>query len=416
MQRAIRQDKYTTKLNLFWIGLGLFLFGYAQPDIILISTMGNVMIRITMLGGLIIYFTLFSTLAPKEIDRTRWGKTLIVALLLWHLYMLIRSDFNDLTNYTFYFDPYSFSLYLFALVLLVPVLPLMRSYFTVNRWLMLMAFPLGIVAMLYYTGYGAIQYIFEGFIFGASLIVLTNKYHSKQWVYLAFATLLFGLFVAAVTARRNLIVTDFLYLCGGLYLMFFQGEKFSRSTKVFALMSIMCLGLLGAGFFIMNNNGVFATLVERAGENTRDYVVFYFFWDMLQSPLDMIIGRGSEGVYECFGVQTNNKDNVRQVIENGYLQLMLKGGIIYIGIYLSLFVAAISKAWKGQNQMCQAAIIVLLIQLVDMLFFGLHAVSLKTYMIWMCISFCLSPSLTAKNDRELQDALTEKRQKLPKWE
>lgn len=415
MQRTIRQDKYTSRLNLLWIGLGLFLFGYAQTDIIRLSAAGNLMTRITQLGGVIIYFSLFSSLAPSQNDRTRWGKWLIIALSVWHLYMLALSNPDNLTNYTFYFDPYSFTLYIFPLVLLLPVMPLLRSFFTVSRWLMLVAFPLGALATMYFISFGAIQYIFEGFLFGAALIVLTSKYHSKQWVYTALVTLVFGLLISAITARRNLMVTDFMYLAGGVYMMLFQGDKISKSTKVFALMSIVCIVLLGAGFFIINSNGVFSNLVARAGENTREYVVLYFFWDMLQTPLDMLIGRGAQGAYECFGIENGNTENTRQVIENGYLQLMLKGGLIYILLYLTIFFTAIRRAWRGQNQMCQAAIIVLLIQLVDMLFFGLHAVSLKTYMIWMCVSFCLCPSLTSKSDSELQDALTEKLHKLPNW-
>ena len=416
MKRAIRRDQLTSRLNLLWIGLGLFMFGYAQPDIILFSPAAGFLSRITQLGGIIVYAAIISALKPSANEYAPTAKYFIYALLGWQVFMFLNGDWWDLLNYTYYFDPYCYTIYLYALLFLIPTLPLMRSFFTVSRWLMLCGLPIGILLISSFASYGAIQFAFEGFIFGAAMIVMTSKYHSRKWLYAAFGILLFGLLVAAIKARRNLMLTDLFYLASGGYMVFFKTKGFSRTTKIFAILSLISVGLLGAGFFIMNSSGMFASLVARAGENTREYVFLYYFWDMLQTPIDMIIGRGMRGAYECAGVVDAGLENLRQNVENGYLQLMLKGGVIYIIMYLTLFVMAIHRGWKSQNQFCKTAIIILLVQIFDMLFFGLHAVNLKTFMIWMCASACLSGNISQMTDEELLDELSEKKLLLPKWD
>ena len=416
MKRIIRTDKYSSRLNLLWIGLGLFILGYAQADIIRFSLLGSVLTHVTQLGGILVVFAIFSSIQFKRNDCTKWASALIIALLAWHTFMFVNGDVTELLGIVFYFDPYYYTVYLYAFLLLIPIVPLVRSFFNISRWMMLAALPLGMMPIMYYTSFGAIQFIFEGFLFGAALFVMTPKYHSRQWLYAAYGILVFGLLLSAITARRNLMVTVFLYLAAGVYIGVFKDEKVSKWTKVFSILTGISAILIAVAFFVLNSNGMFANLVERAGENTREYVLLYYFWDMLQTPLDMIIGRGVRGAYECAGIENGNADNLRQNVENGYLQLMLKGGIIYIIIYLCTFITAIRKAVKSQNQLCQACIIILSVQLLDMVFFGLHAVNLKTFMIWMCVSACLSAEILTKNDNELLEVITEKQHRLPHWQ
>lgn len=416
MDRLIRRDRQSDRLNLLWLGLGLFMFSYAQPDIIMISGLSRVLGLCANIGTLLIFFSIFTSIKLQFEDRTRWAKTLIVFILLWHIFMALKYEPLDLLGWPLYFDPYSYTLYLYSLILIIPALPLVRSFFLVSRWLMLVGFPLFCLPLLYFTNFGAIQFVFEGFMAGAGLMLMTNRYHSKKWLWIAASALFFSFLVATLTARRNLMLTSTFYMIAGGYMILFKGKQVAKTTQIFVIMSgVVCI-ILAAILFMMNSNGIFAKIAGHAGENTRDYVFLLFFWDMIQTPLDMLLGRGIRGAYECQGIDGDGYNNMRQAVENGYLQLMLKGGIVYIIAYVTIFITAIRQAWSSKNQLSKASIFILIIQLVDMLPFGLHAVNLKTFMIWMCVSICLCPSICDKTDDELIDLLTTKKSRLPDWQ
>lgn len=414
MSRNIRQDHLATRLNIFWIGLALFIFGYSLPDILMFSIVGRLTPYLGLLGEFCIFGGLLSSLTWDKTQQTRWGKILVCFLLLWHVFMAVQRDAGDLLALVNYSDPYGFTLYLYPLLLVIPVFPLVRSFYRIAPWLMAVSLPLLCLPVLYYTTFGAIQFIFEGFVLGAAFILMTSRYHSRNLLIASAALLAFAFLIATITARRNLMMTTMLYMLGGAYMILFRSQKVSRTTQLFAIMSGVVVALAGIAFFLMNSSGMFSKLVGRSGDDTRSYVVLLFFWDMLQTPLDMIIGRGIRGTYECQGVEGGYK-TMRAAVENGYLQLMLKGGIIYILAYLTTFFTAIRQAWHSRNQLCRAAIIILAVQLFDMLPFGLHAVNLKTFMIWMCVSICLCPAVWDMTDEEIRDELTEKKHLLPKW-
>lgn len=414
MIRDIRQDKLATRLNLFWIGLAFFVFGYALPDILMFSIIGKLTPYLNLLGVLFIIGGLFCSISWNKTTQTRLGRIIVCFLIFWHLFMALHREASDLLARVIYSDPYNYTLYLYPLLLLIPVFPLVRSFYRVSKWLMFASIPLLCLTVMYYTNFGAIQFVFEGFVMGAAFILMTSRYHSRNLLLSAAGILAFSFLIATITARRNLMMTTMLYLLGGAYMILFRSHKVSKSTQIFAIMSGVVVALAGTVFFLMNSTGIFSTIVARSGDDTRSYVFLLFFWDLLQTPLDMIIGRGIRGTYECQGVEGPYR-TMRSVVENGYLQLLLKGGIIYIVAYITTFITAICKAWRSRNQLCRAAIIILTVQLIDMIPFGLHAVNLKTFMIWMCVSICLCPSVWNMTDEELRDELTEKKHQLPQW-
>lgn len=415
MDRIIRPNALSDRLSLLWIGLGLYTLAYAQTDIVMLGLMGSVFNHLVPIGVVLIFSSLFSSLRPSEIDRSRFSWTLAGLLIAWHIFMAFRLDPEDMLAWILYSDPYNYTVYLFALVMLIPPIPLTQSFFKYGRWLILVGMPLVLMPLLFYANNGAIQFCFEGYLAVGALLLMTNKYHKRQWLWVAFIGLLLAFIIATLKARRNLMATSMLYMLGAAYMMIFRDNKMSRSTQIFIVMIGISIVLIGAVIYILGSKGIFSSISERAGENTREYVFLLFFWDMLQTPLDMLIGRGIRGVYECPGVDENG-ETTRFVVENGYLHMLLKGGFIYVSIIVTTLITAIIKGLKGKNQICQASIIIIGVQLFDMLTYGLHAVSAKTFIIWMCVSLCLCPKICQMNDEEMLDELMIKKDKLPEWD
>lgn len=415
MDRVIRNNPLATRLSMLWIGLGLYTLAYSQTDIVMLGLIGNLLNHLVPIGALLIFVSLFGSIRPTQIERTRTAWVMIGILLVWHIFMVLRLDPEDTLALINYSDPYSYTAYLFAIVLLIPPIPMVQSYLNIARWLILTGMPIMLMPLLYYAGNGAIQFAFEGYLAAAGLIVMTNKYHTRQWLWIAYIGLFVAFMVSTITARRGLMATTMLYMLCGAYMAIFKGRKISHSTQILLVLTGISVALIGAGIFLLESNGLFAEIAGRAGDNTREYVFLLFFWDMLQTPLDMIFGRGIRGGYQCAGVDENG-EGIRMAVENGVLQMMLKGGIIYALIVLTILIYAMRKAWHSKNQLSWASILIVAVQLFDMLPFGVHACNTKTFIIWMCVSICLCPSLCDKSDEEILELIAEKKHKLPKWE
>ena len=414
MTRQIRLDSAASRLCLLWAGLGLYVAPYAMPDIVSFSLLGRVLDHLPQLGLPLILYSLLTSLHPSQCDRTRAGWALTGCMIAWHVWMALRTDPEDMLALVTYFDPFGYTLYLFPLLLLIPVTPLLCSCLTVGRWLMVLGIPLMLMTLVWYASFSAIQFTFEGYVAFAGLMLMTCRYHSRNWVWMSALALLTALLVVTVKARRNLMMTTALYLMGGLYMLLFYKQKMTRERRIFIVLCAISVLLVGAGLFVIGSKGMFAEISSRANENTRAYVFLLFFWDMLQTPLDCLIGRGIRGMYECPGIDDGGSE-LRSAVENGILNMMLKGGIIYVVLYLTTLVTAIRKAWHCQNQICRAATFIIGVQLFDQIAFGLHSVSIKAFIIWMCVSLCLCPGICEKTDDEMRDMLYEKRPKLPKW-
>lgn len=397
---------------LMWWGLVIYMAGFCVPGFIT----GPVGLLLIMGGTLTTYFGIFGAKKQSLSELCHVGKVLGILLLLWHAYMFVRSPWDDLTNLILYLDPYTFSCYLYPLLLLLPIGVMVSTYFRVATPL-LYASPFMVIAMMFtYYDNGGKQFFFEGFLLASAFVLLTYRYHSRRIVTWAIVALVVGLLIATLTARRNLMMTCALYMLGAGVIWFFRDGKTSNQNRFFIVLSAVIVVILVAAAFMLESNGAFRLISERAGENTRDYVFLFYFTDLLQTPLDIVFGRGIRGAYECGGVDdTSGYDTTRQCIENGFLQLMLKGGICYLVLYLTTFFYAIRRGLKSTNQVCIAAAIVLLVQVLDMFPFGLHAMNIKAFMIWMCVAILLHKDLWKKSDKEIEDLFFESQQRLPHW-
>lgn len=346
--------------------------------------------------------------------HTRTARVLVWILLAvtGFMYLYSAPAFLFWPNYL---SEYLFLPYLSVLLLLMPATALFKSFLIASNHLIKLGCVLAIVPVIIYTDNAIIQQLYESVVLIAGLIVLTNKYHSSKTFTWALICLCIGLLVATITARRNLMVSIALYLMivGVRYI--FGNKIKSMATRLFAILSMAVIVITGTLFFLYNQQSMFSNITERATENTREYVFMNFALDMA-NPTDLTIGRSMAGTYQCQGVQGEEfEEGERPNIECGYLQLILKGGILYLFIYMTVIIYAIVKGFKAKNQLLGACAWMLVVQLIDMLPFGLHAFNVKTFMLWMCIALCFDKHLWTLNDQDIQDTLYAPDTSLPQW-
>jgi hypothetical protein len=142
-----------------------------------------------------------------------------------------------------------------------------------------------------------------------------------------------------------------------------------------------------------SSGGFLGYFVERFGEDTRSPVHALYFYDFQNSPRsDWIMGRGMNGTYYYNIVEDSLTGELfvyRPVIETGYLNMMLKGGLVYDILILLVLIPGIVKGLKSKQFLGTACALFLLTYLIYLYSGGpLSSLTPRTLLFWFCISIC----------------------------
>lgn len=409
MEQITIQDNISRRLLFFWYGLIIYCAGSALADIGLPFTfITGVLIGIPMAfyGLLPNLEWITSKNALGQRSRKKSVRFIVkyicfYLLLVWCLFMWLNSESKDLLKYDNYYSNYDVLPYLSIGFLILPTVSLVRSFFTfayrTYRWYLVLFF----LPLIDTWNYGFNQSLVETFLIAAVFLFLTNKYHSSRTTIFSVVCLILGFLICTITARRNMMLTIAFYMMVGSFSYVF-GSKIKSLENRIVIIAGACLFMLTAIYvFVTDSSGTFSLISQRASENTRDGVLLGFALDM-DTTADWLYGRGFFGSYYCPGVDDVDVE-YRGAIECGYLQLILKGGCIYLGLYLITLISAMVCGFRSHNQLCQASAWILAIQIIDMFPFGLHAFNTKSFMIWMAVAICFNRELCNKNDAEIAD-------------
>jgi hypothetical protein len=134
------------------------------------------------------------------------------------------------------------------------------------------------------------------------------------------------------------------------------------------------------------------------GFESRESVIEMFFDDFNKTPGDWIWGRGLFGEFNG-GDLGAKETGLRDLIENGYLFLILKGGWIYLGLLILISLKAIYLGlFKSSNVLVKGLALLLIIFYIDMIGYGIPGISLKYMMVFVAISGCNSKRLRSYSD------------------
>jgi hypothetical protein len=166
-------------------------------------------------------------------------------------------------------------------------------------------------------------------------LILTYLYQPKWKKLFAFSVVILTLLLALIRGRRAITVMNLSYLMF-FYFIYLYVTKIKFTTLVFSLFIISLLTVAGFKFYSANKKDTFSVLTSRINEDTRSAVEICFYDDMKTE--DWVIGRGMLGQYYCPGVDEatfqNSYTDYRNMIETDYLNIILKGGLISLGLVL----------------------------------------------------------------------------------
>lgn len=237
-------------------------------------------------------------------------------------------------------------------------------------------------------GIGAYLPFLSAFVLGLG-VCLNGRQRKVNFVIWAVYFILMML-----NARRNVSFSLLLYAFIAYIFVSYSSLKKNMAKFIFiALVSILTLLILMLNMDSLTS-GLFSNIAGRLNENTRSGVEELFFADFATSPTsDWLFGRGMDGGY--YQVETNEEtgeisDN-RQVIETGYLQLMLKGGIIYDVVVILFMLTAVVSGFKQHNGTIYYITVILMTYFIDL--YTTNPVclfSVRSILFWFCISILLN--------------------------
>jgi hypothetical protein len=245
---------------------------------------------------------------------------------------------------------------------------------------------------------------FTGMGFSISFLLLTYLYHEPKKRIFALAMMGLSLLCVVYRARRGWIFIHITTLLSILMIYLIVSKK---TVLVFYLAVIMALGgyFYFTSLYNQTNFGIFNFLVERGNEDTRTGVEVLFYEDM--RPIDWAIGRGIKGEYYCPNIDALDVRGYRTFIETGYLQIILKGGIISLVLLLLIMIPAfILGLFKSKNIFTKAFGLWILLWVIYLYPTVGNSFSMQYILVWVGVGVCFSAKIRNMSDEQIAEYLT----------
>ncbi len=324
---------------LFWLGFSLYFIFQICSLLDFLNT--TISLGFQFLGLVILIYSAVNILTFRFSNY--YLKTLFILYFSWLLFVILR-DSTALLNFTsiknFLLSAFSDG-GLFYFVPLTLFLPKNSAFYKTTFDII---FILGIVYVLFdiiliksliIAGDNPkSQEIFEilsGLSLPCGFILCTYPYHSKFKNLVALGVILLTLGFALIRARRGLLFFSS-SICIAAYLIYFFHSRKRYFLLYFTLLLISVGSLYASNLYHIRENRILGFITQKGDEDTRTGIELYFYDDM--KTKDWIIGKGMLGQYFCPDIEENQLTNFRNVIETGYLQLILKGGLISLVLLL----------------------------------------------------------------------------------
>ena len=362
-------------------------------------------------------FLLLKTITISESFKTRFHgiSTFLISILLFFLFYSVFIGLTDITdtarNYIKLKQFVGEKALLFSIPLLLFIRPNPEFWKPFIKYSYLLLFILLPFLVLDIATYLTIEKSPEGLIratAGASgFLLLISPYFKDGKKNFILAIYLISFLFMLYHARRNMVLYFGSFFIFYYYLNFFSNTVLLKVSRWKTVLNTFVLGIIGSIVFLFSNLD-FSLFFERAGTGfeSRDVVFEDFFIDIVPFSKDFYFGRGMFGAfyssftdYDKYG---NEGTGFRDGIENGYLKLILNFGFIYLLCFVILSLMAFFKGFVDSNNlMAKSCGALVLINLVDMIGFGIPELTFRYFLVWLALAFCFARSFRKLSDLEI---------------
>lgn len=406
-----KRENASRFLIFFWIGFIIYSAAFT------ISTTGQVnyvLCNLFQIIGLFLIIPSTIFLIDFRIDEG-YLKTVMWLYIIWTISVVIRG---------FVFDYDTIKLLLFnafesLFIYFVPLIVFFPRNVQHFKKVFLVILISGLIYVLYSVIFlkqllvsydikesqDMIEYFSKTLSIPCGFIILTYIYHNRKVNLFALFVLGLTFFMAVVRARRGLAFLSFFpILVSYIFYLFYSKNTFLKVIFMMLLVIMITLGFAYSrsifGYFGQKSST--SWFIDRINQDTRSEVEEYFYQDM--KPVDWIIGKGINGQYYCPGVELGQGriSIFRRGIETDYLTIILKGGIISLGLILLLAIPAMIKGFfSSRNLLVKAASTWILLYLLCLYPAPVTTFTLNYLIVWISIGLCYSREIRSLTDDDL---------------
>ncbi|MFD2035777.1 hypothetical protein ACFSKL_13320 [Belliella marina] len=403
LEKAATSQEQIKYINFFFLGILGYSFGSGMMDTQIIHP---VICNLIQLIGIGMIFISFIFLIDFSIENL-YLKIIYYSYLFYLASIVLRGfafDYNYIKSALFS-QYFGVLLYAVPLVMLIPInfefLKRLRTAIQLFAVLHLFFLVLNVTSIINVSHYSLIitESLSRTFGITAGFLLLTFPFHSKKTIALALTSMISILLLAVYQGRRGLSIFCFMILAFAAIIYLTKGKNIAI---VLVISSMAFASLMFFGMEKLTNNGLFSTLKSRGLADTRSNVEANFYEDM--QPIDWIIGRGINGEYYCPGIIWGDGEPsvYRSIIETDYLQIILKGGIISLGLLLLILIpAGLIGILRSRNLFSMAAGLWILIGVINMYPSPINTFTFNYLLIWICVRICFSPRIRNLSNKEI---------------
>lgn len=321
-----------------------------------------------------------------------------IAILYTSWFIFKESWYGDIRSiaYAVTWEKNTFLAYFISIVILsLPnkkyFIPILRIFFvgaslTIPLWLLNMD-TLVITNSFLGEHIGGGLPFFAGF-----LLSLTVCFNQKERI-LIWCIWGIYLLLMLLNARRNVCFSLSLHaLIACAFYIYYK-----RKNSMLVLATCLLLGISSCFislYWDTLTHDTFRNMNSRLFEDTRSRVERNFMKDFKKAPVkEWLFGRGIEGTY-YHGTPFYDNGKLtkhRPVIETGYLNLILKSGIIYMVIIVLLILVGAFRCFQSTNRYIKYIGVFLLTYVIDLYSANpLIPYSARSTLFWFCTSIAFS--------------------------
>ena len=352
----------------------------------------------------------------RNIDKD--SRFIMLCLIIWSLITMFRGIYDggimSISNIAQYFtNAKNIMPYILPFVAIYTYRKVdLKLFIKISRWLTI-AFiiyaiisykeliMLNIIGLEHFTNTGINEYtteLFEFFNLLTSLIaplvlfLMKDLISKKDWKY-ATLNIIVALLVAIIAGRRSSSFAYVLVFIASYFVVFRKSASATINTLILAAIGITLIYQMGFLDFFLS----------KIDDDSRSGVVENFYADM--DTYTWIFGRGALGTYYDSSPLFEHINGNRTEIETGYLNMILKGGIIYLALYvLVLFKAFYKGYFKTNNDLTKAFACMCLITCIELIPYGIQSFNLKYLSIWLGVGLCLYRQVRQMTNKEIKES------------
>lgn len=374
-----------------------FYLNYYGPSISFLK--GDLKYLLAIVSALIIAFLYFTTYWRSDL---RGGHIILFfdLLIAWILISLVRSvlemrAFGEALPFIFsnYMVLSLFPIFFF----IVGVNP---KYFSmVNKSLSFYTIIAFLFSFLYIQSFELQLYL----VYPLFFIVVTLPLRSN-WGKLVIIIISISVIIVSLTNRAGIIRILFSYSIVAAYFLM-QKVRINKKllyTMVFIVLMIPVVSL----YFGVKGQSVFQIILGEDDApysqinpyaDTRTFLYYEVFQDLKANDA-LLLGKGLNAGYDSPSFRTYR----REVVEVGFLQILMKTGVLGFILYATIIVTAIFKSIGKSNSLFLKSLGLLLTGYLIMLFLENQiAYNVFNIIIWIVVGMCHSPVLRSLNDKEI---------------